>query len=196
MSNSLDFLEDLSPNPSAYYAAVRQLRDGAASHLRPLRIGIAASFRAEPLANYLIVEGARRGFHFAPWFTPYGQFELQCSTPESALFTERPDVVIIATRLEDVAPTLWRDFEALSDTDAQELADQACVRVESLIASVRRSSPASIVVFNYSEPLHGSWGIRRSPAKLVEYANTRIDRIAADTPGVVVYDFARLALEI
>ena len=34
------------------------------------------------------------------------------------------------------------------------------------------------------------------PRQLVEYANTRIDRIAADTPGVVVYDFARLALEM
>jgi FkbH-like protein len=196
LSNSLDFLDGLSPTPSAYYAAVRRLRDEAASHLRPLRIGIAASFRADPLANYLIVEGARRGFQFAPWFTPYGQFELQCSTSESALFAERPDVVIIATRLEDLAPSLWRDYEALSAAEAQELAGGACARVERLITEVRRSSPASIVVFNFSEPLHGGWGIRRSPARIVEYANTRIERIAAETPGVVVYDFARLALEI
>jgi FkbH-like protein len=194
LSNSLDFLEDLSPNPSAYYAAVRQLHEGAASHLRPLRIGIAASFRAEPLANYLIVEGARRGFQFSTWFTPYGQFELQCSAPESALFAERPDVVIIATRLEDLAPSLWRDYEALSAAEAQELAGDACARVERLITGVRRSSTASIVVFNFSEPLHGGWGIRRSPARIVEYANTRIERMA--TPGVVVYDFARAALEI
>jgi excinuclease ABC subunit A len=93
LSSSLDFLEDLSPAPSAYHAAVRRLRSAAASHLRPLRVAVAASFRAEPLGNYLVVEGARRGFHLNPWFTPYGQFELQCSTPDSALFAERPDII-------------------------------------------------------------------------------------------------------
>ena len=57
--------------------------------MKPLRIAVAASFTAGPLGNYLEVEGARRGFHLQPWFAPYGQFELQCSTPESALFAGR-----------------------------------------------------------------------------------------------------------
>lgn len=195
LSNSLDFLEGLSPAPSAYHAAVRRLRSGAAAHLRPLRVAVAASFRAEPLANYLIVEGARRGFYLDPWFTPYGQFELQCSTPESALFAGRPDIVVIATRIADLAPTLWRDYEALSETGREELAAQACDRVDRLVAGVRRSSTASVVVFNFSQPLQGGWGIRRSPARVVEYANTLLDRIASEHPGVVVFDFARLALE-
>ena len=196
LSNSLDFLEGLSPAPSAYHAAVRRLRSEAVPHLRPLRVAIAASFRAEPLANYLIVEGARRGFLLDPWFTPYGQFELQCSTPESALFAGRPDIVVIATRMEDLAPTLWRDYEALSETGRDERAAQACARVERLVAGVRRSSDASVVVFNFSEPLQGGWGIRRSPARVVEYANTLLDGIAGQHPGVVVFDFARLALEV
>jgi FkbH-like protein len=194
LSNSLEFLEDLSPSPSSYHAAVRRLRSAAASHLRPLRVAFAASFRADPLANYLVVEGARRGFHLDPWFAPYGQFELQCSAPESPLFAERPDVVVIATRMEDLAPDLWRDYEALSVTERQQRAAQAYARIECMVAGVRRSSAASVVIFNFSEPLRAAWGIRRSPAPVVEYANSLLDRVAGEHPGVVVFDFARLAL--
>ena len=136
----MNFLEGLSPAPSAYRAAVRRLRSEAPAHLRPLRVAIAASFTAEPLANYLIVEGARRGFSLDPWFAPYSQFELQCSTPESALFAERPEIVVIATRLDDLAPTLWHDYEALSETGREQLAAAACDRIEAWVAAVRRSS--------------------------------------------------------
>jgi len=196
LSNGLDFLEDLSPSPSAYHAAVRRLRSGPAAQLKPLRIAVAASFTAGPLGNYLEVEGARRGFHLQPWFAPYGQFELQCSTPESALFAGRPDVVAIATRLEDLAPSLWHDWEALSELEREQLAAQACDRIAQSIDAVISTRACPVVVFNFCEPSNGSWGVRRSPARIVEFANARLDRIASERPGVTIFDFARLALEL
>ena len=118
-------------------------------------MAVAASFRAEPLGNYLVVEGARRGFLLEPWFAPYGQFELECANPESKLYAGKPDVVAIAG----------------SDVE----------RVERMAADVRRRSTASVVVFNFPE----------DPA-----ASERIEKLAARNPGIVVFDFARLALEI
>lgn len=161
ISDLLAFLEGLSPVPSAYSAAVRRLRSEAGLLLRPLKIAIAASFRADPLVNYLIVEGALRGFRFDVYCTPYGQFEIACSTPQSPLFAA--DVIIIA------AP-----------------------RPEALVTAIRRSSAASIVVFNYTEPRHSTWGV---PHPEVEEANRALDRLAHETPGVVIFDFARLSLE-
>lgn len=195
MANGLDFLEDLSPAPSAYHAAVRRLRSAPPAHLKPLRVAVAASFTAEPLGNYLVVEGARRGFHFEPWFAPYGQVELQCSTPESALFAQQPDMVVIATRLEDLAPSLWHDWEALPEGERERLAAQASSRVAQSIAAVRSIQACPVVVFNFTEPASGGWGVRRSPARVVEHANTLLDRMASEHPGVAVFDFARLALE-
>ena len=196
MATNLDFLEDLPPAPSAYHAAVRRLRSGPAAHLKPLRVAIAASFTAGPLANYLIVEAARRGFHLNPWFAPHGQFELQCSHPESALFAHHPDLVVLATRLEDLAPSLWHDWEALSESQREQLATQACGRIAQSIAAITSTRPCPVIVFNFSQPASGSWSVRRSPGPLVEYANALLDRTAAEHPGVVVFDFARLALEI
>jgi len=161
ISDLLAFLEGLPPAPSAYSAAVRRLRSEAGLSLRPLKIAIAASFRADPLVNYLIVEGALRGFRFDVYSTPYGQFEIACSTPQSPLFAA--DVIIIA------AP-----------------------RPEALVTAIRRSSAASIVVFNYTEPRHSPWGVRHPE---IEATNRALDQFAEKTPGVVIFDFARLSLE-
>ena len=161
ISDLLAFLEGLPPAPSAYSAAVRRLRSEAGLSLRPLKIAIAASFRADPLVNYLIVEGALRGFRFDVYSTPYGQFEIACSTPQSPLFAA--DVIIIA------AP-----------------------RPEALVTAIRRSSAASIVVFNYTEPRHSPWGVRHPE---IEATNRALNQFAEKTPGVVIFDFARLSLE-
>ena len=155
------FLENLSPTPAAYRAALQQLRAAEVGQLRSLRVAVAASFRAEPLADYLVVEGARRGFLLEPWFAPYGQFELECASPKSALFAGKPDIVILALQLEDLAGEVER--------------------VERMAANVRRWSTASVVTFNFAEDV---------------VANQRIEQWAARNPGVVVFDFARLALEI
>ncbi len=161
ISDLLAFLEGLNPSPSSYSAAVRRLRSEAGLPLRPLKIAIAASFRADPLVNYLIVEGALRGFRFDVYSTPYGQFEIACSTPQSPLFAA--DVIIIA------AP-----------------------RPQALVTAIRRSSAASIVVFNYTQPRLTTWGVRHPE---IEEANRALDLLAHETPGVVIFDFARLALE-
>ena len=175
---------------------MRRLRAGPAAQLKPLRVAVAASFTAAPLGNYLEVEGARRGFHLQPWIAPYGQFELQCSTPESALFAERPDVVAIAARLEDLVPSLWQDWETLSESERELLAAQACDRVAQSIDAVMATRACPVVVFNFCEPASGGWGVRRSPARIVEFADARLERMASERSGVTVFDFARLALEL
>jgi len=75
---------------------VRQLRAEPRPELRPLRVAIATSWRGDPIGNYLIVEAARRGFLLDLWFAPYGQWEIQCFTPGSDLYAQKPDVVILA----------------------------------------------------------------------------------------------------
>ncbi len=195
MTKSVDFLENISPTPAAYRAAARLVETGAAPDLKRLRVAVAASFTAEPLGNYLAVEAARRGFRLQLSFTPYSQFELECASPDSALFAGHPDIVVIATRLEDLVPALWRDYEATPDDARRKLVEEACGRVEQMIAGVRRHSAASVAAFNFTEPVRASWGVTQSPAALVAHANALLDAFCGAQPGVFVFDFARFVLD-
>jgi FkbH-like protein len=176
----------VSPTPAGYRAAVTRLSHDPLPGLRSLRVAIAASFRAETLADYLRVEGARRGFNLQLWFTPYGQFEIECGYSGSALFAGNPEVVVIATRPEDLVHGLWYRKEP------QAAIEQACERVGVLIASVRRSTAASIVVLNYTEPLIPA----ENAAGVLAHANAILDGICHGQPGVFQLDFARMALEM
>jgi FkbH-like protein len=182
----VEFLEDLSPTPAGYRAAVTRLSHHRLPGLRTLRVAIAASFRAETLADYLRVEGVRRGFNLALWFTPYGQFEIECGYAGSALFAGNPEAVVIATRPEDLVHDLWHQNEPRAAIE------QACERVGLMIANVRRSSAASIVVLNYTEPLLPA----EDAAGVLAHANAILDGICHGQPGVFRFDFARMALEM
>src|SRR5688572_4359669 len=88
-----ELFADFTPTPAAYLKAARAL--DAVADLRRLRVAVLASFTAEFLAPYLRVEGARRGFAITPWFAPWGQLEEQALDAASALFAEKPGVIVI-----------------------------------------------------------------------------------------------------
>lgn len=178
--------DDVPPNPAGYRAAVKRLPESGAHGLHPLRISLAATFRADGLADYLKVECARRGFDVTLQFSPYGQFEIDCSHAGSALFTGNPEFIAIAARLEDLAPGLWHR------PDRQALVEQACERVRQMIENVRRFTRGSIIVFNYTHPLEAL----DSPAALVTWANNFLEGICRDQVGVYPFDLARMALEM
>jgi len=192
----IDFLDHLSPTPAAYQAAARRLLAEPPAGLQPLRVAIAASFTADPLGKYLAVEGARRGFAIEPSFTPYSQFELQCLDPASALFAGRPDVAVLATRLEELVPALWQNYGALDEPARRQIALEACERVARMAAALRQHGTAQVLVFNFTEPVRASGEPGRGRAHLVEIANSRLEQIAHEHSGVVIFDFARFALEI
>ncbi len=172
-----EFLECLSPTPAGYRAAVTRLSHDPVPGLRPLRVAIAASFRAETLADYLKIEGARRGFNLALWFTPYGQFEIECGHAGSALFAGNPEVVVIATRLEDLVSNLWHQKQP------RVAIEQACERAGLLIANVRRYTAASIVVLNYTEPLLPPGGFSRTLGPRQRDSRRNLPRSAGRVPS-------------
>ena len=64
--------------------AAREIEAAGGAGLRPVRLGILATFTTTTLAAPLVVEGARRGLYLRPAMAPFGQLEPQAFDASSA----------------------------------------------------------------------------------------------------------------
>jgi predicted enzyme involved in methoxymalonyl-ACP biosynthesis len=78
-----------------------------------LRVGVLASYTADPLVPYLGVGLQDAGLPAQIDVGPYNQIVQQCADPDSPFARERPDVVVVAPRFEELSA---HDLPALADT--------------------------------------------------------------------------------
>jgi FkbH-like protein len=187
----------LSGTPASYIKVAGRIDRGEIEGLHAVRVGVLASFTAQLLAPYLKVEGASRGMAVAPWFAPYGQLEQAALDENSALYAHRPDVVVLLTRLEDVATPLVERFLTRSAAGIDEAIDSLRARMESLIAGVRRYSAAAVFIANFPTPSRASAGLadaglELSQAAAVSKANTMLAEMSQKSANVYIFDFARI----
>jgi FkbH-like protein len=185
--------------PAEFHTAARSIANGDVPGLDTVNVAILATFTAELLEPYLVVEGARRGLKIRPHFLPFNQLELQAMSAESALYASQPAVIIVGWRLEELSADLAHRFLRL-DPDAIE-AELSTIedRARSLLDSIRRHSTATILVFNVAPPRHASAGLADptlvpSQASVVQRLNDRLAAVVRETSGSYIVDYARAVL--
>ena len=168
-----DILNSMSESPAGYVNAARHIEAQVWDELRPLRAGFLSSFTSELLRPYVIVECARRGIHAKPYFAPFNQLEQEVLDPGSALYAAQPELVILATRLEEMAPRLTTRFLSLSSREIEKELSDLHGRMQGLIEGIRRMCSPKILVFNFApsvnlaagmadvtlNPSHGPWSV-------------------------------------
>lgn len=179
-------------SPAEYLKRARELEKSA----HPARtLGVLASFSAQFLEPYLIVESAETGVLVRPWFGPFNQFEQEIFEPESELWHHQPDVLWIALRIGDVDPLLVVDYPVLGVDAAAErvssirrrlicLARGARGRFSGPILVSNLVSPSPLPLFDASDP-HGL-GHR------IAAENRELARDLVEVPDAHVFDFAGL----
>ncbi len=195
-----EILRELRPTPSDYIRTARQIEASAARELKSLNVAILATFTSDLLQPYLVVESAARGILANSYFAPFNQLEQQALDSESPLYRFRPDVVVVATRLEDVAPNLMDRFLTMSPPDIDAELGGVEMRLESLIRGLRRWTKAAILVLNYASPTFLAAGfadpsLEPSQSFLVQQANERVAAICRRFSSVYVFDYARMVYE-
>ena len=193
-------LRDLRPTPSAYLSAARQIEEGTFEELNPVRISILATFTSDLLRPYLVVECASKGLLAIPYFAPYNQLEQQALDSSSALHAFKPDVVVIATRIEETAPNLVTRFVTLSPTDVEDELAQVEERLQGLVEGLRRTTVATLLVSNYASPPFLATGMADassvlSQASVIQRANNRVAEVCQKFAGAYVFDYARMVSE-
>ena len=99
-------LRGLKQTPASYLKAARLIGAGAFENVRHVNIAILSTFSSEFLRPYLVVESGARGMIAKPYLGGFNQLEQQTLDGASLLYEFNPQVVVIALRLEEIAPKL------------------------------------------------------------------------------------------
>lgn len=195
-----NILRDLDGTPSAYSRASRLIEEGNFDELTALNVAVLSTFNLDLIRPYLIVESAQRGMLINPLFAPFNQLEQQVLEPNSQLYQANPDVVVVAPRLEELAPKLVERFVSLSQEDV--IAELAAVadRATGLVQGIRRYSEATILFFNFAQPGNlaaglADTGLKSSQTSVFQQANDNLGQICQQESGTSIFDYARLVQE-
>jgi len=192
-----EVLRDLQPTPAGYLKAARELESGPPTGLRPINVAILATFTAEFLRSYLMVESAKRGLEVKLYVAPFNQLEQQILNQKSPLYTFQPDVVVMAARLEEVAPVLTHRFLSLSKTAMERAIEEVQHRLRGLIEGLRQHRTALVLIFNYAVPAHLAAGLadptlEQSQTSVIQRCNDALAQLCRSYPDVFVFNYARL----
>lgn len=168
--------------------------------LRPVKLAVLATFTADMLQPYIIVETARRGMALSWWAGPYGQVEQQVVDPGSALYAAPADAVLLLLRMADVAAQADGRFLSLGNEGAAQERERLKQWLAQQLHALRAQSGAAVLVSNFAPPEFVAAGLadaaqEHSQAAWVQSVNSAVAEVCAAVPRCYVLDIARAAVE-
>jgi FkbH-like protein len=154
----LDWLES-DRSSTRYITAARRLDEIVDETLPEVRIAILRNIVIEPIAPYLKVECSRFGLRLNLQLGNYDNLQQDVFQPTSPLFEFKPDIVVLALRLQLLAPKLVLSYASLTAPQSEELGLTVLERVQDLVRAIRKRSTAVILVHNFEQPMFPAYGI-------------------------------------
>jgi FkbH-like protein len=133
-------------SPAEYHRLAREI-EGTLDD-RAVRLAVLSSFTAEFLRPFVLVEASDVGCPTRLWVAPFGQFEPLLLDDASPLWAERPDVVAILLRLEDIDRHLQLEHARLGADGTAARLGTFVDRLVALAEAARRTTRASLLVAN------------------------------------------------
>ncbi|MFQ5801457.1 MAG: HAD-IIIC family phosphatase [Candidatus Methylomirabilales bacterium] len=177
------------------YAAERLDRlDPSELPLTELRLAIVRSFTLEPAIPFLKVLCAKAGYYLRVYLGPHNQVQQEVLDPVSGLYTHRPDVIVLAVRLEELDPELASGFAALSAEEVAQRSDAVIGTISGLVRQLRERSSAQVVVYKFAVPPYPAFGILDSTSPLgqteaIRRLNWRLVEAVRAVSGAYVFDY-------
>lgn len=126
---------------------------------RAAKLAVVASFTADFLRPYMIVESEKFGFLLKPWFAPFNQFEQMVMDSSSPLWQNSPDIIWFAMRPEDSDRYLPFEFASLNYSKVKDRLSVYRNRLVSLAKAARGSFNGPILVSNLTLVDNGFYDI-------------------------------------
>ena len=156
-------LEHLSSEPTyrSYLAISNVLHElgPEATELQPLKVAISRNFTLEAMSPVLEGELALAGFYPQLLLGDYDAVSRDPLDPQSALYAFRPDFIIIAHWLENLAPQFASRFLSLSPIEVRTEIERILAEVRGRLRALRQNSAAPVLINNFVLPPHPSLGI-------------------------------------
>lgn len=188
----VDPLESLTPGN--YLSLARELGESEGDG-QAIDLVLLSSNSFSFLEPYLVVECARRNLSARTKVAPFGQIEQYILSAADTLVSDRPVIVVIALRIEDV----YADAYLRPNGEDLDQRARACVdRLEHCVKLVQDAVSATVLVANFAVPdIAGlsdvyDGGRSNGVANIVNSANADLSARLADRPGAYVWDYAGL----
>ena len=141
---------------SDYVTMLETTRDrGRTAHLPRLRWALLSNVTQEPLRPFLKQLCYDIGFDADIWVGGFDTALQDATAPESA----NADVVVVALRLQALAPALVDRFLTLTAAEVQAETQRALDYVSAVCSALRTRSKAVILVHGFETPVHPALGV-------------------------------------
>jgi FkbH-like protein len=190
---------DERPTVSRIVSTVRKLERLHAESpgtFRPLRVAFVRNATIEPLEPALRLAAYRRGVHLEVTYSGYDP------TPaEVAALAPRPDVVVVALWLEQLAPALAADFLAIEPGEAAALAGASVERVVALTRAAREQLAVPVAVQGFAPPGRLAAGLADAQnaggqRNIVRRMNLQLVDELAGVDGATIFDLEHVMLRV
>ena len=166
------------------YAKIRE----QASHTSA-RMALLRSFTVEPMVPLLRAGAACAGIDLEVQVGDFNAYAQEILDPRSGLYAFDPTVVVLAVRLEDVAPELSTDLAGRSEDDVREDMARLLDAYRGYLSEIRGRSEADVIVHGFAHPARPTGGLLPQGIDPVTELNAGLREIAAELAGVHVLDY-------
>ena len=200
VAHLLDELGDEASMAQTMVAA-RKL-DRLTEHLKPVRFAMLRNITLEPaFPAALTVRCAQAGLRAALHIGEFDNAEAEVLDAAGAMYAPDVDIIVIALRLQSIAPRLVLEFASLSDETIVELSRAILSRIARLVHAIRDRSSATVLVHNFEQPPCPAYGIldaqmMNGQRRTIGALNERLAGSVSHLPGVYIVDLERLSAEL
>jgi len=143
---------DAQPSLSRTVSAAARLRKLSHLSLPKISIEILRDSTLDQLLPFVEVACFRKGLDASVRMGDLTTVQRDVRDPQSQLYKGNSDIIVLALRLQSIAPELVDRFETLNASQASELEDLALHTIVSALEIVRQHSKATILVHNFESP--------------------------------------------
>ena len=159
----------------------------------PLNIAVLRNITTEPLSPVLAAEALRSGFNPILHVGNFDSAAGEALDPKGALYSFKPDIILLMQWLDLASPLLGRHHVRLSEGDRADALEAALSHVRSVVQAIRTNSTAVVLVANAPLPPAPTLGILDAQlegghAATITRYNDGLARLARDMPNVYVLD--------
>jgi len=190
---------DEPPSYAQYTAVANALAAGNSQQTGrpPLKVAVLRNFTVEPLLPVLAGEIFRAGFHPAFYTGDFDAVQADVLNPASPLYAFEPDFIIVAQWLETLSPALTTAFVSTPAEQVAAEADRVRGHLREILAALRASSRAPVLINNFPLPAEPTLGILDAQSaayqtNTVLQLNAGLLAAAQEQSDVFVVDFMRV----
>lgn len=158
---------------------------------------ILRSFTVEPIVPLVRAAAACWGLDLRVRLGQFNSYVQEVLDPNSPLYREPTDIVVLAVQTRDVAPELWSRSADLDAAQLETVVERVAQDCRTWIETIRSRSAAHVVVHNLEQPAQPAAGVydaqhASGQLRAIRQINAELVAIAAAAPGVHVLDYEGL----